>query len=509
MKTSVLIVGAGPTGLTLAAELQRRSVDCVIIDALEGPMSWDRATIVHPRTMELLSTVGLSDDLRDVGVHQRFIDIFSGGEHLGRMDLAEVDSPFAFNVNVSEEVTERALSRHLHAQGGAVRYRHRLTGMDLTDAGVLARIEHAGEEYELEAEWIVGCGGLHSPVRELSGIPFEGHSIAQSWAVVDTTLAGWPFGHETNFAFLDHDSVILTPLPELRWRAYIRPTSDTSDLVEDASAVVRRYAPEVSLIDNANPTRFHCHTKVATVYRRGRALLAGDAAHVCSPAQGHGMNSGIQDSFNLAWKLALVCHGEADPRLLDSYEAERRPVALKITASGDGFETMQTLRDDDARAERDAALRATFADDAARHREILGEAELDISYEDSPIIVPAVGGPAGVGAGHRLPAGIGLYPLLGTTHTAVVIGCDSARVAETTSAIQDAYEREIDTVIPLALDDPVLDPTVRSAADDLLGAASMTILVVRPDAYIGVRSDDAGLEPVRRYLDLVRDGAAS
>jgi 2-polyprenyl-6-methoxyphenol hydroxylase-like FAD-dependent oxidoreductase len=459
--------------------------------------------------MELLSSVGVSDELLDTGVHQRFIHIYSDGEHLGEMDLAETDSPFGFNVNVSEEVTERAMSRHLHAHGGEVRYRHRLTGMELTDDRVLARIEHAGEEYVLEADWIVGCGGLHSPVREFSGIGFEGHSIAQSWAVVDTTLDGWPFGHDANFAFLDRDSVILTPLPDLRWRAYIRPTSDTSDLVEDAGAVIRRYAPGVSLIDNANPTRFHCHTKVAETYRRGRALLAGDAAHVCSPSQGHGMNSGIQDSFNLAWKLALVCQGDADPHLLDSYEAERRPVALTITASGDGFETMQTLKDDAERADRDAALRATFADAQARSQEILGEAELDISYESSPIIIPAVDARAGVDAGHRLPAGIGLYPLIGNTHTAIVMGRDSALVAQTSSAIRHAYPSEIDAIIPLALDDPAVDSDVRAAADDVLGAAPMTILVVRPDAYIGLRSDGPDTEPIRRYLDLIRDGAGS
>ncbi len=507
MKTSVLIVGAGPTGLTLAAELRRRSVDCILIDALDGALSWDRATIVHPRTMELLSTLGVSDELLKTGVHQRFIDIYSDGEHLGHMDLAETDSPFGFNVNVSEEVTERTMSRHLHANGGTVQYGHRLTGMHLSDDGVLARIAHAGEEYELEAEWIVGCGGLHSPVRELSGIAFEGHSIAQSWAVVDTTIAGWPFGHETNFALLDHDSVILTPLPDLRWRAYIRPTSDTSDLIEDAGTIIRRYAPGASLIDNANPTRFHCHTKVAAGYRRGRALLAGDAAHVCSPSQGHGMNSGIQDAFNLAWKLALVCHGDADPRLLDSYEAERRPVALTITSSGDGFETMQTLKDDRERAERDTALRATFSDAQARQQEILGEAELDISYEGSPIVIPPHGARTTVEAGQRLPAAIGLYPLIGQTHTAIVIGQNSSLVAETTSAIRDAYAGGIDAIVPLALDDPtVVDPDVRACADEVLGAASMTILVLRPDGHIGLRSDGADIDSIRSYLDLIRAG---
>ncbi len=507
MRTSVLIVGAGPTGLTLAAELQRRSVDCILIDALDGPLSWDRATIVHPRTMELLSTLGASDELFETGVHQRFIDIFSDGEHLGRMDLDETDSPFGFNVNVSEEVTERTLSRHLRANGGAVRYGHRLTGLELADDRILARITHAGEEYELEAEWIIGCGGLHSPVREFSGIPFEGHSIAQSWAVVDTTLADWPFGHDTNFAFLDRDSVILTPLPDDRWRAYIRPTSDTSDLIEDAGTVIRRYAPQATLTDNANPTRFHCHTKVASSYRRGRALLAGDAAHVCSPSQGHGMNSGIQDALNLAWKLALVCRGDADPRLLDSYEAERRPVALAITSSGDGFETMQTLTDDQARTERDAALRATFADAQARHQEILGEAELDITYAGSPIIVPSPDAPRGVQSGERLPAAIGLYPLIGPTHTAIVIGQASAPVEETASAVRDAFASEIDTVLSLALDDPaVVDPDVRDAAAQVLDDSAVTLLVVRPDGHIGVRSDAADLDAVRSYLELVRAG---
>lgn len=507
MRTRVLIVGAGPTGLTLAAELRRRSVDCVLIDALDAPLSWDRATIVHPRTMELLSTLGVSDELFETGVHQRFIDIYSDGEHLGHMDLAETDSPFGFNVNVSEEVTERALSRHLHANGGTVRYGHRLTGLELAEDRVLARISHAGEEYELEADWIVGCGGLHSPVREFTGIPFEGHSIVHSWAVVDTTIAGWPFGHDTNFAFLDRDSVILTPLPDLRWRAYIRPTSDTSDLVEDAGTVIRRYAPGATLTDNANPTRFHCHTKVAARYRRGRALLAGDAAHVCSPSQGHGMNSGIQDAFNLAWKLALVCHGDAEPRLLDSYEAERRPVALTITRSGDGFETMQTLTDQDERAERDAALRATFSDPQARHRETLAEAELDISYEGSPIVMPPPATPTGVHAGQRLPAAIGLYPLIGHSHTAIVIGQSSPLVEQTASALRAAYEDHLGTVVSLALDDPTaVPPGVRAAAGGVLGTALMTILVVRPDGHIGLRVDGAQIDSIRSYLDLIRAG---
>ena len=504
--TQVLIVGAGPTGLTLAGELRRWGVDCTLIDSLDAPLSWDRATIVHPRTMELFATLGLSDELLEVGVHQRFIYIYSDGVRLGEMDLAESGSPFGFNLNVSEEVTERVLAGHLRAQGGSVEFGRRLVGLRQLPDRVIATIEHGESRYELSAEWIVGCGGLHSPVRELSGIPFEGRDIPEPWAVLDATLAGWPHGHDANFAFLDRDSVILTPLPGDRWRAYIRPTSVDSDLVADATRVIERYAPGVSLIDVANPTRFHCHTKVAARYREGRALLAGDAAHVCSPSQGHGMNTGIQDSFNLAWKLAMVCRGEADARLLDSYETERRPVALMVTASGDDFETMQTLIADEDRADRDVAITATFADPDARHLEILGETELNISYENSVIVT---GASAGLGAGQRLPAEVGLAHTTGTStgHTLLLIGGSVDQVSEVRGAIKRTYPDAFDSVIALGPDhDAPMTDLLRADVVDPIGLEDVAILAVRPDGYIGHRSDGSDLGQVGEYLELIRSG---
>ena len=505
----MLIVGAGPTGLVLAGELKRRGVDCTLIDSLAAPLSWDRATIVHPRTMELFATLGLSDEFVETGVHQRYIYIYSDGELLGEMDLAESGSPFGFNLNVSEEVTERVLAGHLRAQGGSVEHGRRLIGLKQLPDRVIATIETGESRYELSAEWIVGCGGLHSPVRELSGVAFEGHDIPEPWAVLDTTLTGWPHGHDANFAFLDRDSVILTPLPGDRWRAYIRPTSAESDLVEDATRVVARYAPRVCLIDVANPTRFHCHTKVAARYREGRALLAGDAAHVCSPSQGHGMNTGIQDSFNLAWKLALVCRGEAEPRLLDSYETERRPVALMVTASGDDFETMQTLIADADRSNRDAAIRATFADRDSRRQEILGETELNISYEDSAIVT---GASSGLGAGQRLPAEVGLQylPRGGTGHSLLVIGRESDHVSDVREAIEEAHADAFDSVIALGTaHDPSLTDVIDAAVADRIGIGDVAVLAVRPDGYIGHRSDGADIGPVGEYLELIRSGGGA
>jgi 2-polyprenyl-6-methoxyphenol hydroxylase-like FAD-dependent oxidoreductase len=151
-------------------------------------------------------------------------------------------------------------------------------------------------------------------------------------------VQGWTDTHEANFCFLETLPVIFTALPGKRFRVYLRPSSEDSDLVADATAILRRYVPGASFVNVENPTRFQCHTKVAAKFRSACVFLAGDAAHLCSPAEGHGMNCGLQDAFNLAWKLALVHQGVAGSALLDSYEAERRPVAESITESGDATE---------------------------------------------------------------------------------------------------------------------------------------------------------------------------
>jgi 2-polyprenyl-6-methoxyphenol hydroxylase-like FAD-dependent oxidoreductase len=237
------------------------------------------------------------------------------------MDLSTCGSIYGFNLGVSEEVTESILTDYLHEQGGEVNRSSRLVGLKPHPECVLAEIERDGGRYQVEARYVVGCDGIHSPTRDLSSIGFEGHDIAKPWAVFDATLQGWVNRFDAIFVYLDTLPVILTALPGRRWRVYLRPSSMESDLVADAASTIRPYESAVSFIDVENPTRFYCQTKVATQFRAGRVLLAGDAAHLCSPAEGHGMNCGLQDAVNLAWKLALVYQGAAEPALLDSYEA--------------------------------------------------------------------------------------------------------------------------------------------------------------------------------------------
>jgi len=516
---SVLVVGAGPTGLLLAAELQRRDVPCHLIDALPGPLHWDRATVVHPRSLEVFESLGLIGKFLDAGTKQCAVKIHSSGELLGTMDLSTCGSRYGFNLGVSEEVTETILTDYLHRQGGQVNRSSRLVGLTPGADGAMAEIERDGERYQVNARWVIGCDGIHSPTRDFSGIGFEGHDIAKPWAVFDAALQGWSQAFDVTFVYLDLVPVIQIGLPDQRWRVYMRPSSAESDLVAEATATVRRYAPGASFVDVENATRFHCHAKVATRFRSGPVLLAGDAAHLCSPSEGHGMNGGLQDAINLAWKLALVYHGESEPALLDSYEAERRPVAEMVIQSGDATEHAQTLTDPAERDRRDKTMRAAFAESKARHHEVVAEAELNVDYSRSPIVA----GDASVhlGPGQRLPdsiqvrpagaASCGLHELTHRAgHTLVLLGGAAAGGLETANllaALQDFVtdSNVFEAAVAFGERDELADQIgqLEPAAADLLGVEGITLLAVRPDGYIGLRADRDHLGALRRYRELL------
>jgi 2-polyprenyl-6-methoxyphenol hydroxylase-like FAD-dependent oxidoreductase len=520
---AVLVVGAGPTGLLLAAELQRRNIPCHLIDARTAPLHWDRATVVHPRSLQIFESLGLAKRFLDAGCRQRAIKIHSEGKLLGKMELSSCGSSYEFNLGLSEEVTESILTGYLEQLGGKVNRSSRLVGLTQQADGVLAEIEREGERYHLKARWAAGCDGLHSPTRELSGIGFEGHDILKPWAVFDATLENWTDTYEATFVYFGAHPTIFTAIPGHRWRVYLRPSSDESDLVEDASAVLRVYAPSASFADVRNPTRFHCHTKIATSYRSGAVFLAGDAAHLCSPAQGHGMNCGLQDAFNLAWKLALVHKGDADPALLDSYEAERRPAAVLVARSGDEFETSLTMTDPADCLARDQAIAAMIADPKARQHEIVAETELNIDYSGSPIVLG--GGDDGIAPGYRIPDTIFVQPsgkppcrLVEVTqrpgHTLLLLAGPSARgsaLVELDAALQNfaADSPLFEALFTLATQSGSPTPIgqLGSVEADLLGVRAITLLAVRPDGYVGLRADENHLPALKRYRALILGNA--
>ncbi len=518
VECDVLIVGAGPTGLTLAAELRRRGVDCLLIDALDEPQHWDRATVVHPRSLEVFEALGIVDRFIAAGAPQRAARLHSAGEVLVELDFSLSGAPYPYNLGLSEEDTERFLTEYLEAEGGQVERSTRLLGMTQDPDGVTATVERGGREEGVRAAWIVGCGGYHSPVREEVGIEMEGHDIEDPWAVFDVTLGGRTEDFETTLVYLEETMVILTPLPGHRFRVYTRPTDEEADFVAAAAAVLGRYEPEMEFVDIENPTRFRCHAKVAARYREGRALLAGDAAHVCSSDQGHGMNSGIQDAVNLAWKLALVCEGDADQALLDSYEMERRPVALEVVAAGEGMEEMGRFEGAAGRARRDEEVRAALTDPDTAHAEAVAEAELNIAYGDSPIVAGDRGGP--LASGDRLPdlgpvtAGPGGPPVRlhelahrpGHTLLAIAVGDGDPELPHLFAQLEALVARSplFDAAFALATaPDQAPVGTIHPEAAAALGVKSLAVLAIRPDRHVGLIKEGATLADVEAYAELV------
>lgn len=300
----VLVVGAGPTGLLLAGQLARRSVLPHLIDRNPAPLEWDRATVVNTATLEVMDALGIVDKFCDEGVHIRGVKMHSSGEVIGAYRFEENESRFGHGLGLSEERTEHFLAEYLEAHGGTIRWSSKMVDLEILegDEGVIATIEKSTVDddgkvvststYQVQADYVVGCDGIRSKTRDMAGIKYEGHVIEQPWAVFDVTLAGWEEAgqtYEANHCYLSHlTSVILTPLPGKKWRVYLRPLDEESDLAEEALEVLREYVPGISFVDAQNFAHFRCVSKVADQYRStsGRVLVAGDAAHACTPAEG-------------------------------------------------------------------------------------------------------------------------------------------------------------------------------------------------------------------------------
>jgi 2-polyprenyl-6-methoxyphenol hydroxylase-like FAD-dependent oxidoreductase len=261
--------------------------------------------------------------------------------------------------------------------------------------GVVVRV---GSD-EVRAGFLVACDGVHSGLREALGIPFEGGDYPGRWAVMDADIEGWPYGPGELPVFLDHEGFWAMPLPDARMRLFFRDdAAGEQPEMADAQGVIDRHVPGAPRIRGAeNRACFTVHHRVARRFRAGRVLLAGDAAHAMTPVNGQGMNTGVQDAYNLAWKLRLALEG-APAAVLDSYEAERRPVALAtVRASGELHDA--NVLSGAAAAARDRSLAAALASPAQVLAAVEAAHELPVAYRDSPI----VGGDAPAGALGVLP----------------------------------------------------------------------------------------------------------
>ncbi|HYB49441.1 MAG TPA: FAD-dependent monooxygenase, partial [Streptosporangiaceae bacterium] len=311
----VLIVGAGPTGLVLACELLARGIRARIIDKGDGVMLQTRALGIHARTLEVFDMMGLTERFVSRGQVVRRFHMYADGKTLLRLELARNGSAFGFMLDVPQDVTETILRGRLGELGGRVEQGAELSGLAVDPGGVTATVSGpAGAMRTIAADYLVGADGAHSRVRRELGLEFRGHPYTQDWILADVRL-DWNRPEDEMHAFFRRDGrpLICMPMREHRWRLIIPYTGERdrrAPTLEEIRRLVGERAPDpVPVSDPTWLATFRCQRRSTHVYRRGRVLLAGDAVHIHSPAGGQGMNTGIMDAHNLAWKLALVASG--------------------------------------------------------------------------------------------------------------------------------------------------------------------------------------------------------
>ena len=343
--TAVLVIGAGPTGLMLANQLVRRGVRVRIIDRHAGPSLQTRALGVQARTLEIYSHLGIVDRALELGKRATGGNIWVQGRRAARIPLGDIGrdlSPYPFLLILGQDDNERLLGDGLRNRGIAVQWNTELVGLAQDTRHVTATLKHKdGAIDEVAAAWVAGCDGARSAVRELSGIAFEGAPYEHVFFVADTQVTGpmvpdelnvylWREGFHLFFPMrgTDHWRLVGILPPNLRAR-------DDLTFEEVIPGVRQEAGAQLSFKACTWYSTYHIHHRCAARFRDRRCFLLGDAAHIHSPVGAQGMNTGLQDAYNLAWKLALVVSERAGPALLDSYADERLPVARRLLSTTD------------------------------------------------------------------------------------------------------------------------------------------------------------------------------
>ena len=345
MDAEVLIVGAGPTGLMLANQLARRGVRAQIVDRHPGPARETRALGVQARTLEIYSHLGIVERALDLGKRGTGANIWAQGQWMARVPLGEAGhsvTPYPYILILGQDDNELIMGERLRELGMAVQWNSELTGLEQNPDHVVATLKKPdGATCKISAGWVAGCDGARSSVRELCGITFPGAPYEHVFYVADTEVTGKMVADEVNVYLWRRGFHLFFPMRgKDHWRVVgILPEElrDRSDATfESVVPSLRGEAgSELSFKKCTWFSTYRIHHRSASRFRDRRCFVLGDAAHIHSPVGAQGMNTGLQDAYNLGWKLALVVQGRADATLLDSYEAERIPVARRLLNTTD------------------------------------------------------------------------------------------------------------------------------------------------------------------------------
>ncbi|WP_328943737.1 FAD-dependent monooxygenase [Streptomyces sp. NBC_00250] len=522
----VLVVGAGPVGLVVACELLQQGIPVRVVDAGRGHTAHSRANVIWPRNLELLDRIGVTEELLDTGHRLAGTAFYSRGRHLATAWMSKLpDSPYPFALTLSQNDTEGVLRRRLAALGGTVEQGVRLTALDNAADGPAVKLEHEdGRTEELEPSWLVGADGAHSTVRKELGIGYDGPPVDVSFAITDARLTTTLSEDLSHYCYAPSGAMVLGPMgggvhrialnvPHDAYGEDNPPPREMFQQVVDDRAAGRSRVEELLWSGS-----FRVRVRIASAFRSGRCFLAGDAAHVISPAGGQGMNTGMQDAFNLAWKLSGVLRGEFGEPILDSYDSERRAVSHEVARST-ALLTKAGLVNTPAKvALRDAAFTAADRTGLFQRRFAPQLSQTAVSYDGDrhprmPLRVssgpvasgpvasgPVTGsGPGAGGSGEAAPVAprldSGGWPTIDRDRHTVLLWPGTRTPPADWQRTRDRVRRELPDGTP------VLDLT-RAVPRGLARALGPgpAVAVVRPDGHLLARVDPGSPQDITRLL---------
>lgn len=413
MEPAVLVAGAGPVGLTMALELTRFGIPVRIIDKAAARTDKSKALVLWSRTLELMDRGGYSQVFVDAGCKVTAANIYAGTRQVAHVRLDELQTPHPYALMLPQSDTERLLEEQLNVRGVKIERQVELTRFVAETDQIAATLQSAdGREETLTVPWMIGCDGAHSAVRHGLGMQFVGNTMLSDWILADVHLRGLTDNaNEVNTYWHADGALALFPISPGRYRV-IADVGDAltgqrrpDPTLEEVQAALDQRGPGGLVV--SSPiwlASFRINERKVADYRAGRVFLAGDAAHIHSPAGGQGMNTGMQDAFNLSWKLALVHHGlaSAEP-LLESYNTERSAVGQQVLLDAGRLTTLATLRSSAWQQLRNHVASFAFGMSAVRQTMATKLTELSIGYPHSPLTVVNRHGHAKPAAGERVP----------------------------------------------------------------------------------------------------------
>ncbi len=409
MQAQVLVAGAGPVGMTLALALRRQRVDVRIVEKAAARTDKSKALVIWPRTLELLDIQGCAPVFVDAGLRCGGARILGEGHELVHAHFSRARSAYPYALMIPQSATEALLEQQL-AQAG-VQVERQVELLSFTDDGarVTARLRDAdGREESTAAAWLAACDGAHSTVRHALGLPFDGDTLASDWVLADVLIDGELPNDELTICWRPDGVLACFPIGGRRFRVIadvgLAPDTAEPPTLAQVQALIDRRGPKgLRAHDPVWLNHFRINERKLKDYRHGRVFLAGDAAHVHSPAGGQGMNTGMQDAFNLAWKLALVQRGLASPALLDSYSAERSAIGDQVLRNAGQMTRVALLRNRLLRELRDLAAAALSRLPPVEQHLVDQLTELDLHYAHSPLSATPHGASRQPAAGSRAP----------------------------------------------------------------------------------------------------------